>query len=268
LGSFEKVGEFEKVGKFIKSDYFVGMRYGLLLYVMVLALSVRAQEKDLFYLMDRNWKPAKMDSAIFFYRIRKVNDTSWQCDSYNLFGPLIRSERYRDKEANVQEGTSYYYSADGLLDSTMQFQNNRRNGESVKYSSDSMHAICKYIYKDDSLIAFEDYRNRKHASDKTDSVEQESEYPGGGGKWLRYLNKHLKYPERALKSNKDGEVRVLFVVDKQGAVSSPVIGKSVEWSLDDEAMRVIVESGTWNPAFQNGKIVKSYKIQPIVYKLQ
>lgn len=244
------------------------MRYGLLLYLMILALPGRGQEKDLFYLMDKDWKPTKIDSAVFFYRIRKINDTSWQCDSYNLFGPLIRSERYRDKDATMQEGTSYYYREDGRLDSTMQFLNNKRNGESVKYSADSMHALYKYIYKDDSLISFVDLRSRKAESGKTDSVEQESEFPGGVAKWIRYLNKHLKYPERAVKSNKEGEVRVLFVVDKQGAVSSPVIGKSVEWSLDDEAIRVIMESGNWNPAFQNGKIVKSYKIQPIVYRLQ
>ena len=78
----------------------------------------------------------------------------------------------------------------------------------------------------------------------------------------------MKYPDRALNANVEGVVRVGFIVDKEGNVTEPFIAKSVEWSLDDEAVTIIEESGKWSPAFQNGRIVKSYKIQPIVYKLK
>jgi protein TonB len=33
-------------------------------------------------------------------------------------------------------------------------------------------------------------------------------------------------------------------------------------------MRVIKKSGNWKPAIQNGRQVKSYKKQPIVFKLE
>ncbi|MFL5748594.1 MAG: energy transducer TonB, partial [Niastella sp.] len=38
--------------------------------------------------------------------------------------------------------------------------------------------------------------------------------------------------------------------------------------LRAEAVRVIKKSGKWTPAVQNGRQVKSYKKQPIVFRLE
>ena len=99
-------------------------------------------------------------------------------------------------------------------------------------------------------------------------VDEESEYPGGAQQWLRYLNKHLKYPDRALNGNIQGDVSVLFIVDLEGNVINPVIARSVEYSLDDESLQIVLQSGKWSPAVMRGKKVKSYKLQPIFFKLQ
>ena len=39
--------------------------------------------------------------------------------------------------------------------------------------------------------------------------------------------------------------------------------KSVEFVLDEEAIRVIEKSPLWQPAIQHGKQVNAYRIQPI-----
>lgn len=104
--------------------------------------------------------------------------------------------------------------------------------------------------------------------DKTfTKVEIESEYPGGSAAWLRYLNKSLQYPQEASDQEISGTVVVMFVVDKEGVVSS-VEAISGPNELRDEAVRVIKKSGKWTPAVQNGRQVKSYKKQPIVFKLE
>jgi len=106
--------------------------------------------------------------------------------------------------------------------------------------------------------------------DKTfTKVEIESEYPGGSAAWLRFLNKNLRYPEEAVNNEIQGTVIVQFIVDKEGnvsdvqAVSGPEAG-----GLREEAMRVIKRSGRWTPAIQNGRNVKSYKKQPVGFKLE
>ena len=99
-------------------------------------------------------------------------------------------------------------------------------------------------------------------------VEIESQYPGGLPAWSRFLNKNLRYPDEAQQTDVSGTVLVQFIVDKDGnvsdveAVSGPTTG-----GLREEAVRVIKKSGKWIPALQNGRSVKSYKRQPVVFQI-
>ncbi|MEO6963445.1 MAG: TonB family protein [Puia sp.] len=104
--------------------------------------------------------------------------------------------------------------------------------------------------------------------DKTfTKVEIESTYPGGMAAWQRYLQKNLQYPDDAASNEIQGQVVVQFIVDKEGVVSN-VEAVSGPNELRDEAIRVIKRSGAWTPAIQNGRKVKSYKKQPIVFRLE
>ena len=104
--------------------------------------------------------------------------------------------------------------------------------------------------------------------DKTfTKVEIESEYPGGIAAWYRYLQKNLVYPDEAVSAEIQGQVIVRFIVDKEGVVSD-VEAVSGPPELRDAAVRVIKKSGNWNPAVQNGRKVKSYKSQPVNFKLE
>ena len=124
--------------------------------------------------------------------------------------------------------------------------------------SDAGKGVVEAPKKDD-----EDY-------DKTfTKVEIESEFPGGAAAWLRYLNKNLRYPDDAVNNEIQGTVVVQFIVDKEGNVSDvQAIAGPDNGGLREEAVRVIKKSGRWTPAVQNGRQVKSYKKQPIVFKLE
>lgn len=106
--------------------------------------------------------------------------------------------------------------------------------------------------------------------DKTfTKVEIESEYEGGPSAWMRYLNKTFRYPQDAVENEIQGTVVVQFIVDKEGKVSNvEAISGPTSGGLREEAIRVIQKSGKWKPAIQNGRQVKSYKKQPITFKLE
>lgn len=112
---------------------------------------------------------------------------------------------------------------------------------------------------------------RKEDTDTDNSirinVEIESTYPGGVNAWRRYLIKTFTYPSAAHENGIEGEVIVRFVVDKEGNVSDveALTGSS---ELKEEAIRVIKKSGKWKPAIHNGRQVKSYKKQIIVFRLE
>lgn len=99
-------------------------------------------------------------------------------------------------------------------------------------------------------------------------VEVESQYPGGAPAWLRFLNRNFRYPEDALNNQVQGTIIVQFIVDQTGNVSDvAAISGPEAGGLREEAVRVIRNSGQWLPAIQNGRKVKSYKRQPVVFMM-
>src|SRR5258708_20177061 len=99
-------------------------------------------------------------------------------------------------------------------------------------------------------------------------VEFEAQFPGGMQAWARFLNKNLHYPEEAQNIDVQGQVVVQFVVDPNGNVSDVVaISGPEKGGLREEAVRVIKRSGKWTPGNQNGKMVKSYKRQPVTFQI-
>jgi protein TonB len=99
-------------------------------------------------------------------------------------------------------------------------------------------------------------------------VEIESTYPGGTPAWTRFLNKNLgtSYPQEAIENGIQGTVVIQFIVDREGNVSN-VEAISGPEELRAPAIKVIQKSGKWIPAQQNTMKVKSYKRQPITFKL-
>lgn len=98
-------------------------------------------------------------------------------------------------------------------------------------------------------------------------VEIESKYPGGPGAWARFLQRNLRFPDNAISDNIQGTVIVQFIVDRDGTVSDVIALTDPGGGLAEEAVRIVRKSGKWDPAIQNGKHVKSYKKQPITFRL-
>jgi periplasmic protein TonB len=97
-------------------------------------------------------------------------------------------------------------------------------------------------------------------------VEIESQYPGGISAWSAFLYRNLVYPQQAIDDGKQGTVYVQFIVDLEGNVSD-VKAVSGPEEFYTAAISVIKKSGKWTVAIQNGRKVKSYKKQPITFKL-
>jgi len=73
--------------------------------------------------------------------------------------------------------------------------------------------------------------------------------------------------------SEDGEMATIFAIPTTAPQDArtggmPWRGRSPETGgLREEAARVIRNSGDWIPAIQNGRKVKSYKKQPVIFKL-
>jgi periplasmic protein TonB len=239
--------------------------------VYVFSQKNKADEK--FFAYDKDWKSlSNLDNATYFTRIKKVSDTCWEVNNYNLFGPMISKEVYKDGENKIAHGTWIFYKPNGYQDSICTFYNNLAHGK-WSYTNDSNKVYLQKEFENGRLIAVHDIIKRdsiNKAKEETEKKvkrdEKESEFPGGLNAWSRYLNNNLKFPDRALKGNMKGMVVVQFVVDTEGKVEMIDIYKSVEYSLDEEARRLIDKSPKWIPGTQDGRKVKTYKRQPIIFR--
>ena len=98
-------------------------------------------------------------------------------------------------------------------------------------------------------------------------VEDQPEFPGGTAALLDYLRKNIKYPAICRENNIQGRVLVTFIVNKDGAIVEPEVVKSVNPSLDKEALRVISQMPDWKPGKQRGKPVKVRYSVPVNFRL-
>ena len=86
--------------------------------------------------------------------------------------------------------------------------------------------------------------------------DQYPEYPGGMKKLMEQIENSIQYPEGARKKGVEGRVIVQFFVDEKGKVIEPQVLKSVEPSLNKEALRIVSMLPTWKPGTWKGKPVK------------
>ena len=101
-----------------------------------------------------------------------------------------------------------------------------------------------------------------------DVVEQKPMFPGGDAALMQWLSSNIKYPVIAAENGVQGRVVCQFVVEKDGSVSGVTVVKSIDPSLDKEAVRVIKSMPKWTPGKQNGQNVRVKYTLPVQLKLQ
>jgi TonB family protein len=91
--------------------------------------------------------------------------------------------------------------------------------------------------------------------------------PGGITGLTNYMIQNLKYPIAAKEANVQGMVVVSFIVTAEGKVEGVEVLRGIGSGCDQEAVRVISQSGTWTPAKKEGKTVATKMTLPVQFKL-
>jgi len=97
-------------------------------------------------------------------------------------------------------------------------------------------------------------------------VDQDARYPGD---WARFLTYTLRGEVPVEHGAGPGNYQVIaqFIVDTKGNVSDVKLIKDPGFGMGAEALRVIKQSGKWQPAMMHGKPVKAYRKQPITFQV-
>jgi protein TonB len=93
------------------------------------------------------------------------------------------------------------------------------------------------------------------------------QFPGGAVEFMKWLTKHLRYPNKARQQNVQGRVVAVFYVEKDGNVSGVRVTKSLSAECDREVMRVLNMMPKWKPGIQNDRPCRTKVCIPVVFRL-
>ena len=100
-----------------------------------------------------------------------------------------------------------------------------------------------------------------------DKVNELPQFPGGNHALFQFIKDNQRYPQIAKENGIQGRVILQFVVDETGKVSDPKVLRSVDPSLDAEAIRIVKAMPRWTPGMQDGKALAVRYTLPVNFSL-
>ena len=85
------------------------------------------------------------------------------------------------------------------------------------------------------------------------------EFRGGMAAMRKYIDDNFVYPDDAAKRSVSGKMEVEFTIERSGDVSYVNILKGLDYSIDEEVLRLLKAMPRWIPATKNGTPVR-YKV--------
>lgn len=132
--------------------------------------------------------------------------------------------------------------------------------------------------KNNKLLVIEQYINGKLTNiespkiNLTDSIFRKTDvkpqFPTKYGDLNNYISKRCKYPDIVLESSIQGKVYVEVIITSNGEVINAKILRTVNPSLDREAIKVVANLPNFEPGKIMNRNVNSYYILPVNFKLE
>jgi TonB family protein len=153
-------------------------------------------------------------------------------------------------------------ASEGLACEIASPERNQRNSQKMEW--------CQRFWQEDSVIGYGGSRLPILVQDTFVVADSIAEFQGGMSGLMRFIHKHIRYPNRCIELEIEGRVLVDFVVEQDGSVSGVhVLKKNTSCpEMDAEAMRIItLTSLKWKPAIMDGEPVRSRYRLPVDYRL-
>lgn len=139
--------------------------------------------------------------------------------------------------------------------------------ELIKSDVSDLHSEA-IIAKKKAYIHPEQYSEEEEAI-PIQLVQTKPSFNGGdANEFSKWVNSNLSYPEIAKENGVQGRVTAQFTIFPDGRVGEIRILKSVDVSLDNEAVRVISLSPRWKPGKHRDRSVKVTYTFPIIFQLR
>lgn len=113
----------------------------------------------------------------------------------------------------------------------------------------------KRLFMNGELISVDRIYSYKQDTVVFKKVETAPEFRGGDNLLIQYFARSIHY-SNVTRENINGQVIISFIVEKDGFLTNIKVVNSLEKSLDDEVVKALRKSPSWNPGMQNGMAVR------------
>lgn len=255
--------------------------------IIVCISETHAIAQDTTY-FDVSWKATTVGNAAYFRKKLKT-DSGWRVSDYFMSGKTQMTGCYTDDSCKIEQGEFVWYDNKGNLYHRCNYNQGKSEGSDILYYHEggkrmegtnkagkkvgewlgyypSGKLSAKAQFEDGNQVSASFYNEDGTKNELVTVFYREDAYPGGANAWLEFLNKHLKYPSKALKRNVQGMVIIGFNITKTGKISDITVVRSVDKELDDEAVRIIKRTENWDPLIIGGIACDAYHKQPIIFR--
>lgn len=99
-------------------------------------------------------------------------------------------------------------------------------------------------------------------------VQENATFQGGDLRGFQiWVQRNVTYPVDAAQANIQGKVILEFCVNTKGEICDIKVLRGPHPSMNDECIKILMNSPKWNPAKQNGRLVKQKFTLPIQFIL-
>jgi len=137
---------------------------------------------------------------------------------------------------------------------------------SINFNTKKYKKTVKRRGYDEFILTYvADTSNRIFSEKKVDTIAK-PQLPDNCSSLNTYIYKQMKYPPQAVELGIEGKVQISFIIETNGLPSNLTINQTVGGGCTEEAIRII-QGIKWQPAFKNGKAVRSRKSMFIEFRL-
>lgn len=239
--------------------------------MILLGFTSQAQQADEVRYFDKNWVETGPDKAYYSksYFFAVDNQNEGKVITRSNEGRLISDIDFIDIKKLEKHGIALYYDTLGQLTAKEIYHHGKKHGPLESYYQNGQKRRYD-LYENDSLISGQCFSTT--GADTAYYVYlQMASFPGGDQKLLEFMAKNTKYPPYARENSITGIVIIGFVVNTQGRLEQLKVEKSVDESLDMEAMRVVElmqKKVIWSAGISEGEKVNVQYNLPFRFSLR
>jgi antitoxin component YwqK of YwqJK toxin-antitoxin module len=162
-------------------------------------------------------------------------------------------------EQTVIDGNGFYQKKTPNFEIKGEYKNGFKTGKWTKIDNNNSTSL-EEIYSNGNLVS--GFRiNEEGEKIAFTNSEENPIPPGGQANFYKYISDNFKVPN--VEAEKRGKIIISFIVDQEGKVVQPKIIQGINATLNNEAIRVLLNSAPWTPGMQKGLPIRAQYTLPI-----